>query len=122
MPSQELEELRRRADALLSVEPPTVVRKQVLPPSGDIHDYISLPPYAWPNPETPDGMPWIQRDGYRNPATMEIPDKRGLYRLIELAWTLGQAHRHLGRPEYSEKAALCLRTWFLDPDTRMNPN
>jgi Alginate lyase len=62
-----LAELERRAVALLELEPPTVVRKQTLPPSGDIHDYLSMAPYWWPNPDTPDGLPWVQRDGDVNP-------------------------------------------------------
>jgi hypothetical protein len=117
-----LAELERRATDLLELEPPTVVRKQTLPPSGDIHDYISFAPYWWPNQDTPDGMPWVQRDGHVNPRTRDISDKHGWYSLLDLVWMLGHAYRELGGREYAEKAAACLRVWFLEPATRMNPN
>jgi hypothetical protein len=115
-------ELRHRADSLLEMEPPTVVAKLVLPPSGDFHDYLSIAPYWWPNPETADGLPWVERDGHYNPRTLDIPDKPGLYALIELVRVLGRAYQVLGRAAYAEKAAACLRAWFLAPATRMNPN
>jgi hypothetical protein len=117
-----LSELRRRADAYLDVEPPSVVRKRVLPPSGDIHDYLSLAPYFWRNPDTDDGLPYVMADGEFNPAAMEIPDKPGLYLLLDLVYVLGHAYRRFRRPEHAEKAATCLRIWFLAPETRMNPN
>jgi len=111
-----------RERALLELEPPTVVRKKVLPASGDIHDYLSIAPYWWPSPDTPDGLPWVERDGHYNRRTLDIPDKPGLYALIDLVSVLGNAYRLIGRDAYAEKAASCLRAWFLAPATRMNPN
>ncbi len=117
-----LSELERRAAALLDLEPPTVVHKHTLPPSGDLHDYMSIAPYWWPDSVTPDGLPWVQRDGHVNPLSRDIPDKHCWYTLIDMVWVLGHAHRELGRREYAEKAAACLQVWFLEPATRMNPN
>ena len=116
------DELERRATAFLEVEPPTVVRKQVLPESRDVHDYYSIAPYWWPNPETDDGLPWVERDGFYNERTLDIPDKPGIYRLIEMVWVLGHAYAEGGRIDFARKAGTCLRAWFLNSATRMNPN
>lgn len=35
--------------------------------TGGPHDYYSNGDYWWPNPDTPDGLPYIQRDGQTNP-------------------------------------------------------
>jgi hypothetical protein len=59
--------LVKEADALLDVPPPTVTAKRLTAPSGDPHDYASLAPYYWPNRSAADGLPYIRRDGRRNP-------------------------------------------------------
>ena len=35
--------------------------------AGGPHDYYSNGDYWWPNPDTKDGLPYIQRDGQTNP-------------------------------------------------------
>ncbi|MCK5155146.1 MAG: alginate lyase family protein, partial [Spirochaetales bacterium] len=62
-----LKNLCRAADKVIRVSPYSVMNKQAIPPSGDKHDYMSLGTYWWPNPGTPDGLPYIRRDGERNP-------------------------------------------------------
>jgi hypothetical protein len=59
--------LRRAADRVVGAGPFSVLDKTALPPSGDQHDYYSVGPYWWPNPNTPDGLPYVQRDGEINP-------------------------------------------------------
>src|SRR5260370_7836542 len=112
-----LAELERRAAALLDLEPPTVVRKHTLPPSGDIHDYLSIAPYWWPNPDTADGLPWVQRDGHTNPRSRDIPDKHGWYALLDLGWVLGHPPRELAPPAHPQTPTPCLPALFLDPPT-----
>lgn len=38
------------------------------PPSGDKHDHLSQAPCWWPDPATPNGLPYIRHDGPHNPA------------------------------------------------------
>ena len=64
-----LAELSRRAQECLGNPCYSVVDKTTLPPSGDPHDYWHPAPYAWPNPDTPDGLPYVYKDGERVPGT-----------------------------------------------------
>jgi hypothetical protein len=62
-----LQKLKLDADKALNTLTRAITPKSVMGPSEDPHDYVSLSPYYWPNPKTPDGMPWIHRDDEINP-------------------------------------------------------
>jgi hypothetical protein len=114
--------LQAEADRVLTIEPVSVMDKPVTPPSGDKHDYMSQAPYWWPDPSKPNGLPYIRRDGQRNPAVDKITDHTNLFRVASAVNTLGLAYYFTGREEYAQHAAAFVRVWFLDPATRMNPN
>ena len=59
-------------DRALRGEDETVMDKTQVPASGDKHDYLSLAPYWWPNPQTSDGLPYIRIDGEVNPETRGV--------------------------------------------------
>ena len=74
------------------IEPaPSIVSKGVTPPSGDKHDYMSQAPYFWPDPKSPNGLPYIRRDGERNPEINKITDHRSLDELESSVETLALA-------------------------------
>jgi hypothetical protein len=115
-------QVRRDADAALKSGPYSVTHKQTVPPSGDKHDYMSFGPYWWPDPSKPNGLPYIRRDGEMNPQTRRDSDSPRLTALTEAVEVLGLAYYLTGEERYAESAARLLRTWFLDPGTRMNPH
>ena len=61
-----LENLRKTADKALKNDAYSVTHKKITPPSGDAHDYLSYSRYWWPDPEKPDGLPYIRKDGVVN--------------------------------------------------------
>ena len=121
-----LAELRTQADAALTAGPWSVMDKPELPPSNDKHDYLSQAPYWWPTqPATaanPWGCPYVQRDGVRNPAIDDITDHAERGEMFNAVYDLTLAWYYTGDAAYAQRAALDLRTWFVDPATRMNPS
>ncbi len=115
-------QLLKDADKALSFGPVSVMEKRNDPPSGDKHDYMSLAPYFWPNPATANGLPYIRKDGETNPEVKDYKDKEYMPALCEKVNTLALAYYFSMEPKYAAHAAKLLRVWFLDKDTRMNPN
>ncbi len=99
----------------------SVMTKPGVGPSGDKHDYLSLSTYYWPNPATLDGLPFIARDGYANP-TNDYFDTPQLMAMCENVQRWALAYQFTGQEKYALRAVEQLRTWFIDPVTKMNPN
>lgn len=85
-----------------------VTHKTELPPSGDIHDYVSVFRYS-------DG------DGISNPLIANY-DRPRLAIFSSAVYTLSLAYFFSGNEDYAEKASELVYSWFLDESTRMNPN
>ncbi|WP_255551523.1 alginate lyase family protein [Granulicella sp. dw_53] len=110
----------KAAKQYLSNKPITVTASTSPRTPGGPHDFFSEADYFWPNPANPDG-PYINRDGQSNPNNFSGHRKAMIALSIQMpvltsAWLLTRDRR------YAQHAADHLRAWFINPETRMNPN
>lgn len=118
-PREVLDSLFRQASELLDKPTFSVIRRRQHAPSGDIHDYASYGPYWWPDPDKPDGLPYIRRDGEVNPTSVETCTYGAM---ADNAFILALAAYWFEDVRFAAKARDYLYDWHLNPDTYMNPN
>lgn len=84
------------------------------------HEYYSEGPYWWPDQKNPNG-PYIRKDGERNPDRFD-DNHRDIGAMSSAILSLGLGAYFFGDSRYATHAGKVLNAWFLDADTRMNPN
>ena len=119
---KDIASLSKNADKLLNVTIPSVVDKVQRTPCGNKHEYMSMASYFWPDPSKPGGVPYMRKDGQRNPDNEKVSDHKAFGDLISDVTTLSWAYYFTGNEKYSSKAVSLLRFWFLDTATFMLPN
>jgi len=118
-----VEDILAKADELIKLGMFTVTSKKNLPPSNDKHDYMTLGVYWWPNPNTKDGLPYIQRDGEVNPESKDDTyDKKTVFNFFQSVNNCSFAYFYTEDLKYGLHAKKLLETWFLNKETKMNPN
>lgn len=119
--AREIAAITGEADRELAHEPYSIVERAR--PKGtayDPHDYYSMGPYWWPDPKTQDGLPYIRKDGEVNPESAFC--RKDLGDFIKAVRNLSLAAYFTDSDKYAARAALFIRAWFLDEQTKMNPN
>lgn len=116
-------DLIEKAEISMETVPFSVMNKKGIPPSGNKHDYMSMAPYWWPNPEASDGLPYIRKDGEINPeARNDFSDYTIKARFFNAVEILGKAYFYAGDEKYASKAISLMQVWFIDSATIMNPH
>ena len=107
-----MKSLITEAEEYLPLNPPSVTQKKIAPPSGDLHDYTSMGTYWWPDPNRADGLPYIRRDGQRNPKTQGPNYDNGRHhQMSEAVRCLSLAYALSGDERFAAKATRLLRVW-----------
>ena len=120
--------LRREVLAALQEPVPHITDVSCARSAGGIHDFYSEGDYWWPDPEKPDGTPYIRRDGETNPENF-VAHRLILRRMRNFMSALAAEAAFFTSPEdeehlscLSSRAERICREFFLDEDTRMNPS
>ena len=108
------------ANRYLSEKPVTVTAQHSDRSPGGPHDFYSEGDYWWPDPKNPAG-PYIRKDGFSNPANFNA-HREAMIRLSLIVPALTAAWLLTRQKKYSDHAARHLQAWFVDSETRMNPN
>lgn len=112
------------ANKLLKVKNyPTVTDKTILVSKGENkHDFASMTPYLWSDPSSKSG--YIVKDGVDNPERLNSKefDAVRLNKMVSDLNTLSIAYAITGNKAYAKQAVNFLKVWFIDNQTKMNPN
>jgi len=112
--------LQTEADRYLGQAPVPLTDSRSPRSAGGPNDFYSEGDYWWPDPENPKG-PYIRRDGNTNPENF-VAHRIAMRNTSRWIATLVAAYKATGDKKYAKHALLHLKTFFLDADTRMNPN
>ncbi|MGL5417727.1 MAG: alginate lyase family protein [Clostridium sp.] len=102
---------------------PTVTDKTNLIAKGETkNDYVSMAPYLWQNPN--DANTYIVKDGVDNPERLNDStyDSNRLNELVNDLNKVSFAYTITGDSKYADMANNLLNTWFINSETKMNPN
>ena len=114
-----LKALRGKAESMLDKPLYTVTKRKLRAPSGCPNDYMSMGTYWWPDPNTPDGIPYVRRDGHFNP---QCNDEHNFGNMVSQVKWCSLAAYYFDDDKYAKRAVDALYTWFICPETYMTPN
>ncbi|MDP5169315.1 MAG: alginate lyase family protein [Bacteroidia bacterium] len=118
--SSERTRVMTAADSLLAFPVITLTASQSDRSAGGIHDFYSEGDYWWPDTGNPGG-PYIRKDGLTNPDNF-TEHREYMRRLSIMVPALVSAFLLTGETRYADRATDHLMAWFVEKDTKMNPN
>jgi hypothetical protein len=83
---------------------------------------MSQAPYWWADSTKKNGLPYIRRDGERNPEYYLISDSDEMDELEDDTEILGLAYYFTNDEKYASFCSKLIKAWFLDKETKQNPN
>lgn len=108
------------AETYSELKPITVTDATSERSAGGKHDFYSEGDYWWPDPENPDG-PYIRKDGMTNPENFTA-HRKAMIRLSQISGALASAYIVTADKKYVELLVPHLQAWFINEETKMNPN
>lgn len=119
--AKQKDDIVKRAEAALLTEPPHITDSSSPDSAGGRHDYFSQADYSWRNPDTPDGLPFVNRDGESYPGAF-FEHRKALRSMRSGTANLTAAYLFTRDAKYAKAAVRWLKEFFLDRETMMNPH
>ena len=114
------DQIIKEATWAMKQDPVTVTANSSPRSAGSKHDFYSEGDYWWPDPKSNDS-PYVQRDGLTNPGNF-IAHRLAMIRFSRIIGALASAYKITGDEKYAKHALLHCNAWFVNADTKMNPN
>lgn len=114
------EQVLAEAEKALLEEPITVTNAFSPRSTGGKHDFYSEGDYWWPDEKNPDA-PYVQKDGLTNPENF-VAHRLAMIRLCKIVGALASAYKLTSEEKYAKQASKHLEAWFINSETKMNPN
>lgn len=114
------QEVLKRAEQNLNEKPVTVTSFIAERSMGGTHDFFSEGDYWWPDSLNLDG-PYVRRDGETNPDNF-VAHRHAMVRFSVITANLVSAYVITQDEKYADAAMRHIRAWFVNEETRMNPN
>ncbi|PQB08951.1 alginate lyase [Polaribacter filamentus] len=103
-----------------NIEPITITSFFAERSAGTKNDFYSEGDYWWPNPKYPDSS-YIRKDGLSNPNNF-VAHRRAMVMLSQISGALASAYLVTKDKKYIKDLINHLNAWFVNSDTKMNPN
>jgi hypothetical protein len=117
----EINNLKFLADEAIEESPYTITKYSAPSVEGaTINDYYSDSPYWWPVEGNPDA-PYLRKDGERNPDRF-MDHKVEVAKFYKGVLSITFYSHFTDDSDYRQKANDILKIWFIDNETKMNPN
>ncbi len=113
-----IEWILEKAESSLKQKPVHITDVIAPMSEGGPNDYYSNGDYWWPNPKTPDGLPYINRDGQSNPDNFNV-HRMFLRKMRTNVSNLAAGYLITKNEKFAEQAVTFLKEFFLDEETRM---
>jgi hypothetical protein len=86
------------------------------------NNFTSLAPYYHPDPDSPTGFPYVRKDGVRNIDSRKSSDNKYFGPMFSLFYPLCLLYYFTKNEDYAIKAIQALQTFFINEETKMNPD
>jgi hypothetical protein len=86
------------------------------------NNFTSLAPYYHLNPDSPTGFPYVRKDGIRNIESRKSSDNQYFGPMFSLFYPLCLLYYFTKNEDYAIKAIQALQTFFINEETKMNPD